>query len=49
MTDSVFALSAFEIHGTINVKEDCQLKLEEEIVGIDEGDFDPYDLPEFDG
>jgi hypothetical protein len=41
------ALSGFEIHGEVDVREECRPKYQE--VEPADREFDPYDVPEFDG
>jgi hypothetical protein len=44
-----FALSGLEIHGIVKVREDCLPKFEMDDLPIDDSEFDPYSVPEFDG
>jgi hypothetical protein len=43
-----FALSGFEIHGSVTVREECLPRMDQGDTLTDDEEFDPYDLPEFD-
>jgi hypothetical protein len=48
-TGTSFALSGFEIHGKVTVREECALNFDMDSGENDDAEFDPYKLPEFDG